>query len=189
MIRCLSLLSAVTIAALLSLALVTDARAENRDGSQGPAVTSPQLAPGAISRYRIPYIHSETGSVPRSATVVTVVNEAAVPCTVSVDWRKGFSATGPGGVICTTTFANLQRGQSADLCSRPLPGEITSCNAVCSPALIFDEGNAVVGSTAGPDCAKISVSARTYYFGASDTVVNAITDPAITKFGVGSVGD
>lgn len=189
MIRCLSLLSAVTIAALLSLALVVDARAENRDGIQGPAVTSPQLAPGAISRYRIPYIHSETGSVPRSATVVTVVNEAAVPCTVSVDWRKGFSATGPGGVICTTTFANLQRGQSADLCSRPLPGEITSCNAVCSPALIFDEGNAVVGSTAGPDCAKISVSARTYYFGASDTVVNAITDPAITKFGVGSVGD
>lgn len=189
MTRCLSLWSTIMVIALFSLVATVDARAESRDGSQGPAVTSPQLAPGAISRYRIPYIHSEIGSVPRSATVVTVVNEAPVPCTVSVDWRKGFSATGPGGVICTTTFANLQRGQSADLCSRPLPGEITSCNAVCSPALTFDEGNAVVGSTAGPDCAKISVSARTYYFGASDTVVNAISDPAITKFAVGTVGD
>ena len=100
-----------------------------------------------------------------------------------------FSATGAGGVICTTTFANLQRGQSADLCSRALPGAVTSCNAVCSPELIFDEGNAVVGSTSGPDCAKITVSARTYYFGASDLTVTGITDPSITKFAVGSVGD
>lgn len=189
MTRYFSPILAAAIVALLPMTFTSAAHAESPDGASSPAVRAPELAPGAISRYRVGYINSQTGAVPRSATVVTIANEGSVACTVSVDWRRGFSATGPGGVICTTTFANLQRGQSADLCSRALPDAVTSCNAVCTPGLTFDEGNAVVGSTAGPDCAKITVSARTYYFGANDTLITAITDPSITKFGVGTVGD
>ena len=60
---------------------------------------------------------------------------------------------------------------------------------MCSPELIFDEGNAVVGSTSTAACAKISVTARTYYFGVSDSVISGIDNPKITKFAVGSVGD
>ena len=164
--------------------------AESRDGSvQPPSATKPALAPGTVVRYRVGYIHSETGSTPRSATVITITNEATTPCTVSVDWRKRFSPTGPGGVICTTTFTSLARGQSADLCSRSLPGEVTVCNAVCAPELTFDEGNAVVGSTNTAVCAKIAVTARTYYFSGSDTTISGIDNPKITKFAVGNVGD
>ncbi len=176
-------------AALIALLVPSAVHAESADGSSGQETAAPGLAPGTVARFRVGYMHSETGSVPRSATVVTIVNEATVPCTVSVDWRKGFSATGIGGVICTTTVTNLQRGQSAELCSRPVPSAVAVCNATCAPPLTFDEGNAVVGSTSGAACAKISVSTRTYYFGASDTDIVGITDPSITKFAVGTVGD
>jgi hypothetical protein len=121
--------------------------------------------------------------------VVTVVNEANVPCTISIDWRLGFSETGIGGVICTTTVSNLARGQSVEFCTRSLPDGIATCNAVCSPELVYEEGNAVIGSTTGAACGKITVHARTYYFGATDTALTAITDTAVTKFGTGTVGN
>jgi hypothetical protein len=166
------------------------ARADNADGSVAASGVGPQLAPGTIARFRVGYMNSQTGSTPRSATVITVVNEATTPCTISVDWRKGFSATGIGGVICTTTFVDLRRGQSAEFCSRSVPSAVSLCNSTCSPALTLDEGNAVVGSTNTAACARITVSPRIYYFGnTADTSIQAITDPAVTKFAVGSVGN
>ncbi len=164
---------------------------ESPDGSFGEAGVGAELAPGTVGRFRLGYMNSQTGVSPRSATVVTVTNTgASTDCTVSIDWRRGFSPTGPGGTICTTTFANLQRGQSADFCTRPLPGSVTSCNATCSPALTFDEGNAFIGSTNTATCSRITVSARVYYFGnTSDTVIEGITDPKITKIQTGTSGD
>lgn len=52
----------------------------------------------------------------------------------------GISETGIGGVICTTTFANLARGQSVEFCTRAVPDGIASCNSICSPELTFEEG-------------------------------------------------
>lgn len=183
-------IAAAAIAVLLPFSTASYVHAESSDGSTGVEGSASELAPGTSARFRVGYILSDTSSTPRSATVVTVVNEATVPCTISVDWRKGFSATGIGGVICTTTFVGLARGQSAEFCSRSLPGQVSTCNSTCAPGLTFDEGNAVVGSTTGAACAKITVGARTYYFSnAADTAIAAITDPAIAKFGTGTIGD
>lgn len=181
--------AAALLTVLLPVSTATTVHAQGADGSSGVESSGAELAPGTSARYRVGYINSQIGGTPRSATIVTVVNEATVPCTISVDWRKGFSATGIGGVICTTTFAGLARGQSAEFCSRSVPGTVSVCNSTCAPELTFDEGNAVVGSTTGAACGKITVSARTYYFNGSDTSIAGITDPSVTKFGLGSVGD
>jgi hypothetical protein len=166
------------------------AKAESPDGSIEASGVGPQLAPGTVARFRVGYMNSQTSGTPRSATVITVVNESTTPCTISVDWRKGFSATGIGGVICTTTFVNLERGQSAEFCSRDVPSNVSVCNSTCAPALTLDEGNTVVGSTNTAACARITVSPRIYYFGnVADTSIQAITDPAVAKFAVGNVGD
>ena len=133
---------AVGLAIVAQLWLTTISRAAGRDDGGGKALSNgvAELEAGTTVRYRVGYMKSRAGSVPRSATVVTVVNEANVPCTVSVDWRLGFSETGIGGVICTTTFANLARGQSVEFCTRAVPDGIASCNSVCSPELTFEEG-------------------------------------------------
>jgi len=181
-----------TSLAILSQSLPTKvARAAGRDDGGGTAVANggAELEIGTAVRYRVGYMKSRAGSAPRSATVVTVVNEANVSCTISVDWRLGFSETGPGGVICTTTFANLARGQSVEFCTRAVPEGIATCNSVCSPELTFEEGNAVIGSTTGTACGKLTVGARTFYFGATDAELTAISDSAVTKFGVGTVGN
>jgi hypothetical protein len=189
MTRVRVLLAAVFILGGFTSAGVPTVRAADRDdGSIEQPNIGSELAPGTTARFRVGWMKSRVSS-PRSATVVSVTNEGTGSCTVSVDWRKGFSVTGPGGVVCTTTFAGLERGQTADLCSRSVPSEVETCTTVCSPELTFDQGNAVVGSTATAACAKITVSARTYYFTDSDTVISGITDPSIAKFGVGNVGD
>ena len=72
--------------------LTTISRAAGRDDGGGKALSNgvAELEAGTTVRYRVGYMKPRAGSVPRSATVVTVVNEANVPCTISVDWRLGF---------------------------------------------------------------------------------------------------
>jgi hypothetical protein len=64
--------------------------------------------------------------------------------------------------------------------------EITTCNCVCQPELIFDEGRAIVSAM----FPEIGVSSRVYYTtGNDDSQLLAITDSKIVVFGDGNKGD
>jgi hypothetical protein len=134
-------------------------------------------------RYLVTYMNSQTGGRVRSATVVTVTNQAPRPNVVTVTWFKGFSDnTSPIG----TTTLSLPPDFTADFGSRDLPGELTVVNAVCNPELTFDEGRAIVSS----GLAEIGVSSRVYYTsGDRDEGLHAITDSKIVRFGGPNAGD
>jgi hypothetical protein len=105
-------------------------------------------------------------------------------CGTPVDWKVGF-----GGVSCTTSLT-LGPGQTGEHCSRPLSTGDLACNATCSPALTFVEGNAHVGSTSGAECGRIAVEARTFYTtGSSDETLNAVSPSKVVRFGAGNRGD
>lgn len=147
----------------------------------------PQALPAGITaRYLVTYLKSNTSDTAlRSATIVSVTNETITKnCTVAVEWKTGGTLT-----ACTTSLT-LAPGQVADFCSRSVPSGITSCNAICAPELIFNEGNAVVGSsTTEVGCDKIAVSARTVYTATTtDSPVSAIMDAKIVKL-TGNIGD
>jgi hypothetical protein len=134
------------LAAAAAWAQAPAVQAQTRDDGSRRNSTSysgigPQLAPQTIARYRVGFAKSRTGELPQTATVITVVNEAATPCTISVDW------------------------------------------------LTFYEGNAIIGSTATRPCAKLTISARTYYLSLNDRTVSGVPDPAITQFAVGNAGN
>ena len=134
-------------------------------------------------RYLVTYMNSQTAGRMRSATVVSVTNQSTRPNLVTVSWFKGFAAnTSPVGV---TTFM-IPPDFTVDFGSRDLPGELTTVNSVCNPALVFDEGRAIVSSRQ----AEIGVSARVYYTsGDSDEQLHAITDSKLVEFGEGNDGD
>lgn len=165
------------------------AGAESRDGGTLQQRVSPAMEMSGTEIFRIGYMRSETGGAIRSATVVSVTNDSSQACPIYIDWRKGFASRTSSPVMCGLYFATLQPGDTADLCSRVLPGSVTACNAACQPPLTFVEGSAIVGSTDDPACAALTVSARTYYFGATDTAIIGITEPAVTRIGSGSRGD
>lgn len=157
---------------------------------EGRGQLSPNLPAGSVARYRVTYFNSQTAAPGlRSVSIVSITNQAAVTCRVSVDWKIGF-----GGVACGTNTV-LAPGDTADFCTRPIPVGITACNSTCPGAgLTFTEGNAIVGSSASAGtnigCEKIAVSARTVYTGSvSDSPVSAITDAAVVRFGFGNNGD
>ena len=143
------------------------------------------LAAGHVARYRLTYMHSQTGAANRSATVISITNQnAAGNCSTSVDWRIGF-----GGVACTTVLT-LGPGQTGEHCSRPLPNTIVSCNATCAPALIFTEGNAVIGSQNTTACSRIAVDGRLYHTtGSTDSGVAATTNLNVVRIGAANAGD
>lgn len=65
------------------------------------------------------------------------------------------NSAAPVGVIA---FA-IPPGFTIDFSSRNLPAELTICNSICDPELIFHEGRAVVSSM----FPEIGVSRRIYY--------------------------
>lgn len=144
---------------------------------------SPSAGLPGVPRYLVTYMHSETGSRIRSATVVSVTNQSDRPNLVSVSYFKGFSDnTSPVGV----TSLSIPPDFTVDFCSRNLPGELTVCNSVCNPELVFDEGRAIVSSRRP----EIGVSSRVYYTaGDRDTELLSITDSKIIRFGRGNKGD
>jgi hypothetical protein len=136
-----------------------------------------------VPRYLVTYMNSQTGGRIRSATVVSVTNQSAQTNLVSVSYFKGFSDnTSP---VCVTSFP-IPPDFTVDFSSRNLPGELTVCNSVCNPELVFDEGRAIVSSR----LPEIGVSSRVYYTaGEQDLELLSITDSKIVAFGRGNRGD
>ena len=157
----------------------------NSSDSISPAAEVPA---GQTGRYIVPFMNSQTTSGFRSATVVTIHNNSAMTCSVSVDWFPGFSSS----LACTTSIL-VAPGLTVDHCSRLLPTGVTSCNVICAPALTFTEGRARVASTAdaGGACANLAISARLYHLSGttSDTGVNAVASLPVVRIGQGNSGN
>ena len=164
----------------------TEVLAQQADDSAG--VVTLGAAATTAPRYTVTYMNSQTGGTIDSATVVSVTNGGTEICDVVVNFYKGFA---PGTPVCTATYLNLNPRETADFCSRSLPGQITTCNATCSPGLTSDEGKAVVYSEVEStlQCKKIAVSGRVYYNSDGDTAVQGITDSYIVKYGTANKGD
>lgn len=142
----------------------------------------PAPLPG-VPRYLVTFMRSETGGPVRSATIVSVTNQAQVPNLVTVAWFRGFSNnSSPVGTAAMIIPPDFQ----VDFGSRDLPSELTVVNAIPSPPLTFDEGRAIVSSA----LPEIGVSARLYYTsGDSDEQLLAISDSKVVVFGQGNLGD
>lgn len=173
------------IVILVSGGLFAPAALAATDDGSGPMPQYTEEAYSGQPRYLVTFMKSRTTDPIRTATVVSVTNQADYPCQVSVDWFLGFSPT----PVCTTTFS-VEAGFQTDFCSRKLPEPLTTCNATCDPELTFDEGKAVVRSSARHGCKDIGVSARVYYTrGSADDEVTAISDSKIVRFDEGNRGD
>ena len=92
------------------------------DGSTGRASASSAAAaePG-IKRYLVAYASSIT-KAPRTASAITLVNDAGADCAVTVDFYTGF---GPTLSACSLT-AVIPGGFAYDFCTRDLPVNIKS---------------------------------------------------------------
>lgn len=136
-----------------------------------------------VPRYLVTYMNSQTRGRTRSATVVSVTNQAKVINRVFVSFFKGLTDnTSPVG---TCAFA-IPPDVTIDFCSRDLPIEITTCNCVSNPELTYDEGRVIVSSM----WPEIGVSSRVYYTeGDDDSKLLAITDSKVVAFGDGNQGD
>ncbi len=141
------------------------------------------VSPNAVPRYLVTYMNSQTGGRIRSATVISVTNQAKTTNQVFVSYFKGF--TNNTSPICVCVYS-IPPDFTIDFSSRYLPGEITTCNCVCKPELTFDEGRALVGSM----LPERGVSSRVYYTeGDKDSQLLTITDSKIIVFGKGNQGD
>jgi hypothetical protein len=143
----------------------------------------PHAGHPGVPRYLVTYMNSQTAGEIRSATVVSVTNQSDRPNLVTVAYFKGFSDnTSPVGVTSFTIPPDF----TVDFSSRNLPTELTVCNSICNPELVFDEGRAIVSSRRP----EIGVSSRVYYTaGDRDTELLSITDSNIVRFGQGNEGD
>ncbi|HEV8559672.1 MAG TPA: hypothetical protein VGR06_25320 [Actinophytocola sp.] len=145
-----------------------------------------ELPAGALRgnpRYLVTYMHSETGGKIRSATIVSITNQARGVNRVSVSFFKGFtSGSSPVGVA---SFA-IPPEFTVDFGSRDLPTELVVVNALPSPELTFDEGRAIVSS----ELPEIGVSARVYYTsGDRDEELLSITDSGVVVYTEANHGD
>jgi hypothetical protein len=143
----------------------------------------PAAALAGRPRYLVTFMRSVTAFRIRSATVVTVTNQAPRPNPVSVSYFLGFSAsTSPVGA---TSFV-IPPDFTIDFATRNLPDALTVTNSVPNPELTFDEGRAIVSSR----LLQIGVSSRIYYTaGDGDEELLAITDSKVVRFGQGNKGD
>jgi hypothetical protein len=134
-------------------------------------------------RYLVTFMRSQTGVPVRSATVVSVTNQASRPNLVTVSWFLGFSNnSSPVGTASMIIPPDFQ----VDFGSRNLPGDLTVVNAIPSPELTSDEGRAIISSR----LPEIGVSARLYYTsGDKDEQLLAISDSNVVCFGQGNHGD
>ena len=141
--------------------------------------------PGCPPRYLVTYMNSQTADDSmRSATVVSVTNQASVANLVCVSFYRGFRDDGvPADGVAT--FA-IPPQFTVDFATRSLPGALTVTNAVPNPELDFHEGRAIVSSRKR----EIAVSARVYYTaGDKDERLHAITDSKIVRYGNRNKGD
>lgn len=143
----------------------------------------PANALPSVPRYLVTYMNSQTRGRIRSATVVSITNQSPTINRVWVSYFKGLmDNTAP---VCVCAYA-IPPDFTIDFCSRHLPSEITTCNCVCNPELVFDEGRAIVSSM----WPEIGVSSRVYYTrGERDEELLAITDSKIVPFAASNHGD
>lgn len=136
-----------------------------------------------IPRYVVTYMNSQARGRIRSATIVSVTNQAQTTNRVFVSFFKGFTDNASPVGVCAFS---IPPEYTVDFCTRNLPGEITVCNCVSDPELVFDEGRAVVSSM----WPEIAVSSRVVYTkGDNDGELSAITDSKIVPYGKGNAGD
>jgi hypothetical protein len=142
-----------------------------------------QRALPQVPRYLVTYMRSQTGTPIRSATIVTVTNQAIAPNLVTVSWFAGFSDnTVPVGVSSLRIPADFTQNFG----SRNLPSQLTHVNSWPNPQLIYTEGRAIVSA----GLPEIGVSARVYYTsGDQDEELLAITDSKVVVFSEGNLGD
>lgn len=114
---------------------------------------------------------------------MSVTNQSHVINRVFVSFFKGLDDdTNPVGVA---VFA-IPPQWTVDFSSRDLPIELTTCNAICNPELVYDEGRAIVSST----YPEIGVSARVIYTaGERDEELLSITDSNLVVYGQANHGD
>jgi hypothetical protein len=175
---------AATVVGLLSHVDITGAQEEDAaptPPTEGGVVAFFSPDQGVQRRYLVTYMKSRVGAL-SSATAVSVTNLTPDVCHVTVEWFRGFDPN--NNPSCITGFS-LNADVTADFCSRVLNNELTSCNAVCNPALDFHEGRAIVGAS----CRRIGVSGRVYYTGTDQIDLRAITDSKIVALSAGSRGD
>ena len=136
-------------------------------------------------RYLVTYMKSRTTAPLRTATVVSVTNQAERTCQIAVEWVRGFELT-----PACTMMLSVDPGVTADVCSQAIPDPLTTCNATCEPELTFHEGRAVVSSSTDEGCERVAVSARVYYTNGGDGGdLAAISDSKLVLFGKGNRGD
>jgi hypothetical protein len=141
-----------------------------------------------IPRYLVTYVRSQNVGPIRSATAVTVTNQSSESCTVQVEWFQSAPATSQ--CILETVIGPRE---ARHFCSRSLPGAITGCSPVATPAtcpaLFGSQGTAIVSSTDRFACSLIAVDARVYYTTPGDAEVLAISNSKIVFAGEGNLGD
>lgn len=150
----------------------------------------PPLTPGHRRLYLIGYLNSDTSEANRTATVISITNQAQGPCEVSVDWFKGLD---PNSAVCATV-TTINAGETQEHCSRDLPGAIAVCQSTCDPNLTFEEGKAVVNlhetCFLSVDSRRLAVDARLYHTtGDADDAVSGVTGLKVVRFGQGNRGD
>ena len=135
------------------------AGAEFAEADQPQEVNTP---PGETDRFLVGFMGSYPGAVGRN-TVVNVTNLGSSTCSISVTYFKGLTST----PACTST-ANVSAGQTRMYCTRSTAFDVgVECNSTCSPALVFDQGRAIVSSSGA--CSRVGVSAQTLYFDSTDS--------------------
>jgi hypothetical protein len=79
-------------------------------------------------RHLVTFMKSRITDPIRTATVVSVTNQANHTCHISVDWFRGFDPN----PVCTTTF-DLDAGFQTDFCSRQIPDRHCQVNRKSLP--------------------------------------------------------
>ena len=148
---------------------------DGAEDSRGTEEFPPAWSP-FVPRHVVTYMNSETAGTVRSATVVTVTNQADRVNHVVVSYLKGFDGT--SRPIAVGSFRIPPAG-SIDFVSRSLPEELTAISAVCCPELVLAEGRAIVSSV----LPEIAVESHVYYTaGSGDDVLLSIEDSDVVAF-------
>jgi hypothetical protein len=145
---------------------------------EGQTEIEPSLAVDQIPVYTVDFMRSISGTTIQVMTAISIVNEGTDDCPTSVDWFFGGGV--PPTLACTTTLT-LSPKQALHHCSRSVGDTFVLCSASCSPALTFNQGRAVVGTTS--KCkSKIAVDARVYYTTSGDAQVTGVADVKVTNY-------
>ena len=140
------------------------------------ALTAPITA-----RSIVRYLKSQTSHRVRTASVVTVTNEASRPNAVTVTW---LDACHSGRQARASSSFVIPPGFAVTFGSRPLPCTVASVESLSHRDVHFDDGQAVISAR----LPQIAVEAKLYWTsGEHDENVLAIADREPAPFGSGKL--